>query len=105
LANTIGKLNKTGFSWGWGRGYYFSVLHWNWDACIEAALKVIGILLTAVAASLGAPFWFDMLSKLVNIRAVGKAPVKTAATPEPTVSSTTTSPAAVQSDRQIQSVG
>ncbi|WP_437658900.1 hypothetical protein [Sorangium sp. So ce1182] len=33
-----------------------------------------GILITAVAASLGAPFWFDLLNKLVNLRTVGKNP-------------------------------
>ena len=34
--------------------------------------KTTGILLTTFAVSLGAPFWFDMLNKLVNIRAAGK---------------------------------
>jgi hypothetical protein len=33
-----------------------------------------GWLLTAVAASLGAPFWFDVLNKFINIRAAGKSP-------------------------------
>ncbi len=33
-----------------------------------------GWLLTAIAISLGAPFWFDLLSKLVAIRRVGKTP-------------------------------
>ena len=32
-------------------------------------LKLIGLMLTAVALSLGAPFWFDVLQKLVRIRA------------------------------------
>jgi hypothetical protein len=31
-------------------------------------VKVAGWLLTALALSLGAPFWFDLLNKLVNIR-------------------------------------
>ena len=31
-------------------------------------IKVAGWLLTALALSLGAPFWFDLLNKLVNIR-------------------------------------
>lgn len=34
----------------------------------------IGWLLTALAASLGAPFWFDMLNKVMSIRSAGKAP-------------------------------
>jgi hypothetical protein len=31
-------------------------------------------LITAFAVSLGAPFWFDLLNKFVNVRASGKAP-------------------------------
>jgi hypothetical protein len=31
--------------------------------------KIIGLLATAIALSLGAPFWFDVLQKLVRIRA------------------------------------
>jgi hypothetical protein len=35
-------------------------------------LKLGGLLVTVFAISLGAPFWFDSLSKLVNIRGTGK---------------------------------
>ena len=35
-----------------------------------------GWLLTAIAVSLGAPFWFDMLNKLINLRLVGQKPDK-----------------------------
>lgn len=35
---------------------------------------VLGWLITAFAVSLGAPFWFDLLNKFVNVRASGKAP-------------------------------
>lgn len=34
--------------------------------------KIIGLLITAFALSLGAPFWFDILSKFVNLRGTGK---------------------------------
>ncbi|MET1055703.1 MAG: hypothetical protein ABWY16_10390 [Pedobacter sp.] len=43
------------------------VLRESWDAA-----KIAGFLLTALAICLGAPFWFDLLNKLVNIRATGK---------------------------------
>ena len=33
-----------------------------------------GLLITAMAVSLGAPFWFDLLNKVVNVRGAGKAP-------------------------------
>ncbi len=39
-----------------------SVDFWPW------ATRIAGWLLTALALSLGAPFWFDLLNKLVNIR-------------------------------------
>ena len=35
---------------------------------------ILGWLLTVLAISLGAPFWFDMLNKFVNIRYSGKSP-------------------------------
>lgn len=35
---------------------------------------IVGWLLTAFAASLGAPFWFDLLNKFMNLRSVGKSP-------------------------------
>jgi hypothetical protein len=35
---------------------------------------LLGWLLTALAISLGAPFWFDTLNKVIAIRAAGKAP-------------------------------
>ena len=34
--------------------------------------KVFGWIVTAMAISLGAPFWFDLLKKMVNIRSSGK---------------------------------
>ena len=34
--------------------------------------KLVGLLLTAGAASLGAPFWFDFLNKIVTIQSAGK---------------------------------
>lgn len=37
-------------------------------------LKIVGWLVTALSVTLGAPFWFDLLRKLVNIRNAGKAP-------------------------------
>ena len=35
-------------------------------------MKIIGWLLTAMAVSLGAPFWFDMLNKVIVVRATVK---------------------------------
>ncbi|HVL33460.1 MAG TPA: hypothetical protein VM600_07765 [Actinomycetota bacterium] len=38
------------------------------------AFKVFGIVLTAAALTLGAPFWFDLLTRIVNIRSAGGKP-------------------------------
>jgi len=40
----------------------------------EWFLKFLGIALTALAISQGAPFWFDLLQKVVNLRLAGDAP-------------------------------
>ncbi len=39
--------------------------------------KLIGLLLTALAISLGAPFWFDILDKITKIRSTGVTPEAT----------------------------
>jgi hypothetical protein len=39
-------------------------------------LKVLGILLTALAARQGAPFWFDVLKRVVNLRGTGANPAE-----------------------------
>jgi len=38
----------------------------------SATKRIFGFLLTAVAICLGAPFWFDLLNKLVKLRGTGK---------------------------------
>lgn len=40
----------------------------------QRTTKIFGLLFTVLAVSLGAPLWFDVLSKLANIRATGKSP-------------------------------
>lgn len=72
--DALGKLNSSGITWGWGNEYYLSFAKWNWDNVFEALFKTCGIVFTAIAASLGAPFWFDTLNKLINLRAVNKSP-------------------------------
>lgn len=48
--------------------------------------KLLGIAWTAIALSLGAPFWFDLLQKIMSLRAAGGKPASSteAADPEPT---------------------
>jgi hypothetical protein len=40
--------------------------------------SILGWLITALAISLGAPFWFDLLNKFINLRNAGKNPDKPA---------------------------
>jgi len=39
-----------------------------------ALTKIVGFLITALAAMQGAPFWFEILKKLVNVRSTGIKP-------------------------------
>ena len=45
----------------------------------KGLLKLGGLLLTAVALMLGAPFWFDLLSKFIHLRGTGNKPTRTEA--------------------------
>jgi hypothetical protein len=42
--------------------------------------KILGLLMTAFLVSLGAPFWFDLLNRFVNLRSAGQVPAKVTAT-------------------------
>jgi hypothetical protein len=44
------------------------------DAFGARVLKILGLLVTAFAIVMGAPFWFDMLNNLVNLRSTGNPP-------------------------------
>ena len=50
-----------------------------WDAVVY---HLLGWLITAIAATLGAPFWFDMLNKIMSIRSAGKAPEEAPKSPD-----------------------
>jgi hypothetical protein len=38
--------------------------------------RILGWFLTIIAVSLGAPFWFDVLKRFVNVRSAGRSPVE-----------------------------
>jgi hypothetical protein len=44
------------------------------QARINWVNKIFGLLLTALAVSMGAPFWFDTLNRIISVRASGKPP-------------------------------
>jgi hypothetical protein len=78
FSDTLKKLDALALPIGWNTEKDTTNANpntvWGW------LLKIAGILVTALAASLGSGFWFDLLNKLVNIRAAGKTPEKTDAT-------------------------
>jgi hypothetical protein len=49
----------------------------RWDDWAWYPSKLIGLVLTVAALSLGAPFWFDLLSKVARLRASGAPPPTT----------------------------
>jgi hypothetical protein len=53
---------------------YFPMPHLSWEYAGWAFYKAFGLLISVLAVSLGAPFWFDTLSKVVNLRSAGTPP-------------------------------
>jgi len=49
----------------------------TWSSFVTLLVKLIGLILTSLAVSLGAPFWFDLLSKFMNVRGTGQPPPRT----------------------------
>jgi hypothetical protein len=73
----IATLQGLGLNFGWGSDGMVQYPSRNADSgewIGFVATKLIGLLLTAMAVSLGAPFWFDVLNKVVTVRAAGRAP-------------------------------
>ncbi len=64
FTQTLGALQQLGIPLGWE----------SMPKKEEWVNKIIGLLLTALAVSLGAPFWFDVLSRVTKIRSTGADP-------------------------------
>jgi hypothetical protein len=77
-----GELMKTA-PVGWTSPPQWWAPPWKWTSPWEMVLLLIvtlaGWLVTALAGMLGAPFWFDLLQKLVNVRGTGPKPSSTTA--------------------------
>lgn len=79
LAATIKELNQLSLPIGWAGSDpdltpNFATLGW-WGGLMDAVKRhFLGWMLTAFAATFGAPFWFDLLNRFINIRSAGKAP-------------------------------
>jgi hypothetical protein len=71
LAKAVNGINELGLPIGWEHDKLEQLGKGAPAAAI--LLKLLGLCLTALAASLGAPFWFDVLSRFTSIRSTGKA--------------------------------
>jgi hypothetical protein len=69
VARQVGQLDQVKVPMGWNHA---NSPHSFW----EGISKLIGVLITAAALSLGAPFWFDLLNKVARLRAGGPPPPK-----------------------------
>jgi hypothetical protein len=75
VEQAVGKLDGLGIPLGWSDPFAsFDKLIHTRRGNVIIATKLLGLLLTAFAASLGAPFWFDVLNKFMSVRSAGKAP-------------------------------
>jgi hypothetical protein len=71
VANSVGQLESLEIPLGWTGGNSPDWGDWVWYPS-----KLIGLVLTVAALSLGAPFWFDALGKLNSLRNAGPKPPK-----------------------------
>lgn len=83
VQSTLSNLNGLRVPIGWDASEraYFCGGGPHWGHIFSA---LFGWLVTALAASLGAPFWFDTLQRFVNIRGNGRAPDEKDPTKAPT---------------------
>ncbi len=73
IATAMGKLDKLD-KLDLPIGLPYLVKHGKDGGPEYVVLRILGLLFTGLAVSLGSPFWFDMLSKMVNLRLSGDPP-------------------------------
>lgn len=71
LASSLGELKASGIAIGWTRKPIEQDMR-GIPTPAGWALKVVGWFITAFAACLGAPFWFDALNRLMVVRSTVK---------------------------------
>lgn len=79
MRDTLGQLpfGWTAFRHNWAERTQNASFWGTLGHTLLAVLSAVpGWLLTAVAISLGAPFWFDLLNRAVNLRGTGRKPTQ-----------------------------
>jgi hypothetical protein len=66
------------FPGSWGLAGLLYPWSWNWEGRFGS--KLFGVLLSALAVTMGAPFWYDVLNRLINVRPA--APKRSDAKPD-----------------------
>ncbi|MEY3881631.1 MAG: hypothetical protein RIQ94_2427 [Pseudomonadota bacterium] len=74
LKKATNELESAGVQLGWDKDNLPE--EWGWDKNSFGWLinKILGLLISTLAVSLGAPFWFDILQKFMQIRSSGVSP-------------------------------
>lgn len=62
------SLGQIPIGWSWKPNPPTDANKTSLPNCWDWLTRIMGWLLTALAVSLGAPFWFDFLGKLINVR-------------------------------------
>jgi hypothetical protein len=73
VASEVRRANTPPIGWSGTPGDYRALP----STLGEWLLKILGILLSSFAIVLGAPFWFDVLNKVINVRLSGNPPKTT----------------------------
>ena len=68
LGTRVDDVRAAGFPLGWAEGNWFEPL----PEQKEGPPPAVGIVLTALALSLGSAFWFDLLERFINLRGAAK---------------------------------
>lgn len=73
IQQAIDNVNSDGLVFGWKKGKPDGPAY---KAILEqlSVIKVLGLLITILAVSLGAPFWFDVLQRFMQVRQTGISP-------------------------------
>jgi hypothetical protein len=80
IKKMVDTLETTGLPLGWNNTTPCKEIELGGSKSwlVNAALLLLGWFFSAMALSMGAPFWFDLLAKLVNVRRSGAKPKEAA---------------------------
>lgn len=61
-------VSDSGIPMGWSKENVPDTSKGFWEGLVNWLLKILGILITAFAVALGAPFWFDLLTRITPLK-------------------------------------